>query len=267
MYKPLAFLKRDLLQELTYKLSFLLQMASIFFSLAMFYFISKLVSPAASPYLAKYGGDYFPFILIGLAFYQFLGTSLGSFSSALRGGQMMGTLEVMFLTPTNPYMIIISSSLFSYIYTSIELTVYLIFGALFFGFDIFAVNWPAFLLVFALTIIAFSSLGIISASFILVFKRGDPIAFLIHSLSGLFGGVFYPIEVLPDWLKIFPKVLPITYSLEAFRACIMKGSGIAEISHELLALVIFTCVTLPPALLSFKLALAKAKRDGSLSGY
>ncbi|MGD9143895.1 MAG: ABC transporter permease, partial [Dehalococcoidia bacterium] len=80
MSVALAFLKRDFSQALSYRLSFLLQIGGIFFSVAIFYFLSELFGSAIAPQLEDYGGNYFSFVLIGLAFTGFLGLSLSSFA-------------------------------------------------------------------------------------------------------------------------------------------------------------------------------------------
>jgi sugar phosphate permease len=52
-----AFLKRDLSQQLSYRISFAFQFIGIFFSIAVFYFVSKLFGVAIAPQLEAYGGD------------------------------------------------------------------------------------------------------------------------------------------------------------------------------------------------------------------
>ena len=106
-----AFLKRDLSLAISYRLSFLLQLLGILFSVSTFYFLSLLFGNALLPQLDKYGGDYFSFVLIGLAFLGYVNLSLSNFSASIREGQMMGTLEIMLLSPTRLSAILISSSL------------------------------------------------------------------------------------------------------------------------------------------------------------
>ena len=81
--KVLAFVKRDFSLQLSYKLSFFLQFLGIFLSVLTFYFIDKLIGAAAVPYLEPYGGDYFSFVLIGIAFgfiYSFIDRGTDSFT-------------------------------------------------------------------------------------------------------------------------------------------------------------------------------------------
>src|SRR4030042_1240313 len=143
MIAAMAFLRRDLSQAISYRLSFLLQLGSIIFSVAIFYFLSRLLGGAVAPQLENYGGDYFSFVLIGLAFTGFLGLSLSNFAESIREGQMMGTLEIMLLSPTRLSVILISSSLWAYLLTTIRVVVYLLVGVLVFGANLGQANIPA----------------------------------------------------------------------------------------------------------------------------
>jgi ABC-2 type transport system permease protein len=267
VYKALAFLRRDLKTELSYRFSFIFTVVGIFFSVVMFYYIAKLFGKAASPYLEAYNGDYFSFVLIGIAFSGYLSTSLHSFSGAIRGSQMSGTLEAMLVTPTSIPAVILFSSLWSFCFTTIEVIIYLLAGVTFFGLDMGRANVISALVVMVLTILSFSPLGIISASFIMVFKRGDPIAYFFGTASSLLGGVYYPVTILPPWLQGLSSLLPITYSLGAMRSALLKGLTVPELGPDLLALSLFAAVTIPVSLISFSYAVRKAKEKGSLGQY
>lgn len=265
--KILAFIKRDFSITASYRLSFFFQFFGIFFSVVTFYFIAKLFGGAATPYLDSYGGDYFSFVLIGIAFSDYLGVGLSSFAGTIREGQMLGTLEAMLVTPTRVHTIVLFSSVWQFLLTSIRVLVYILLGVFFFGVDMTRPNIPAALLILILTILAFSSLGIISASFIMIFKRGNPLNWLIGSFSTLFGGVLFPITILPDWLQKISHLLPITYSLRAMRHALLQSYSFQALSFDILMLALFSVVLLPLSIYAFKVGVRKAKKDGSLTHY
>lgn len=265
--KALAFLQRDLKSELSYRLAFFLQFFRVFFSIAVFYFISKMIGQATIPQLQPYGGDYFSFVLIGIAFSGYLGTGLSAFSSSLRTAQTTGTLEAMLSTPTRLSTVVINSSLWSYLLTTFQVLVYLSVGGLFLGVDLSGSNLGAALSVLVLTIISFSSLGILAASFTMVLKRGDPIAWLFSVVSGFLGGTYYPIEILPSWLQVLSKLLPVSYSLHGMRLALLEGASFKALKLDLLALLAFSLVLIPLSLAAFRYAVGRAKVDGSLAHY
>jgi ABC-2 type transport system permease protein len=133
--------------------------------------------------------------------------------------------------------------------------------------NITGANYLAAIVILILTITSFSCLGIISASFIMVFKKGDPISWIITSLSWLIGGVYYPVSILPQWLQKFSYFLPITYSLEGMRMALLQGYSFQQLLSNILALFFFTIVMLPASLYTFKFAVTKAKINGTLAQY
>jgi ABC-2 type transport system permease protein len=264
---PLAFLKRDFLNESSYKLHFMMQLAGIFFSTVTFHFLAKLIGENFNAQLKPYGGNYFSFVLIGLAFSNYLQVSLQGFSKVIREAQVMGIMEALLVTETSVRMIILSSSLYNFLVTSLRVLVYLLLGIFLFSMDLQQANYPGAVAILLLAIPAFSCLGIISASFIVVMKKGDPLSWLISSLSWLIGGVYYPIAVLPDWLQHFSYLLPIRYALEGMRLALLQGASWSQLLPNLLPLFLFSTIMLPLSLLAFQFAVQKAKIDGTLTQY
>jgi ABC-2 type transport system permease protein len=265
--KPLAFLKRDFLIEISYRFRLILQVAGIFISTLMLFFLSRLVGMGVANQMEPYGGNYFAFVLIGVAFADYLSVSLGSFSSQIRSAQMMGTLEAILVTPTSISTILFSSTLYNFSFTSIRVILYLIVGVLLFGLNLYFSNLSAFFVVMILTILAFSGIGLLSAAFIIVFKQGSPISWVIGTASGLLGGVFYPVTVLPSWLQPYAYLLPITHALEAMRKVLLKGATFSAIYNEILALSIFVILLFPLGLFAFSYGLKLARKEGSLIHY
>jgi ABC-2 type transport system permease protein len=262
-----AFLKRDFSQNISYRLSFIMQIVGIIFSVASFYFLSELFGGAVAPQLAAYGGDYFSFVLIGLAFMGYTGLSMSNFAGSIREGQMMGTLEIMLLSPTRLSSILLSSSLWGYLLTTVNVVIYLIVGVLVFGVSLSQANFVTALIVLILSIASFSSIGILSAAFVLLIKKGDPVTWLFGSVSSLLAGVYYPVSVLPNWLEPLSRILPLTYALDAMRLAMLKGYSLFQVRFDILVLLGFSLVLTPLAFLVFRKALKQAKREGSLIQY
>lgn len=264
--KAFSFIKKSYMLQMSYKFEFFLRLFFMFFNILTYYFVAKLIGVAGQKYLEPYGGDYFSFVLIGIAFSAYLMISLRGFSESVRGEQMMGTLEAMLVTPTNTSTIITLSTLWNFIFASFRVLLYLVIGV-FLGVNLVGANVFGALIILVLTIICFGSIGILSASFIMVFKRGDPINMLFMSTSELFGGVFFPIEVIPSWLQTVSHLLPMTYSLNGMRHALLQGYSLQDLAPDMLTLVLFSAVLLPASLLAFRYAVRKAKIDGTLVHY
>lgn len=261
-----AFVVRDYLRDVSYRLAFVLSFSGIFVSTFGFFFVSRLIDPDAALLPAQYEGNYFAFVLTGIAFSSYFGVGLRSFAEALRMAQVKGTLEAMLISPTPLSMIVIGSALWSYLLTSFRVVLYLLLGWIL-GVRFDAPNLLAGAVALLLAIVAFAAVGIASASFIMVTKRGDPFTFFFGLTANLFGGVFFPIEALPGYLQWIGRLLPITYALNAIRDALLFGASWRAIAPDLLVLGMFALLLLPLTLYGFRRAVQRARLDGSLAHY
>lgn len=262
-----AFLLRDFRTEISYRFSFILSFSGIIFSVLTYFFISELIGPAANPYLAEYGVDYFSFAIIGVAFSGYFGVGLNSFARALRDAQTTGTLEAMIMTPAPLSLIVIGSALWSYAFTTIRVFFYLLLGVLFFTLDLQGANYGAALLTLLMAIVAFASIGIISAGVIMVVKRGEPLTALFGAFANLIGGIYYPVAILPEWLQVIARLLPVTYAVRAMRLALLADAPWSAIWPDLLILLGFIIILFPLSLLIFRRSVEQARREGSLAHY
>ncbi|MBN2444705.1 MAG: ABC transporter permease [Spirochaetales bacterium] len=264
--KALAFLKRDFLIASSYQLHFIMTSMNSLLILFLLFFIGKIVDPSYIG-LTKYGQDFFSYILIGYGFFQFFQIAQNTFSQTIRDEQLSGCLEAMLGTQTSPQLSILFSSLYSLITAFFQLCIIFIAGILFFKFNILGINIFSTFIVFLLSIIIFMSFGLLSVAFIIVLKKGDPISWLITSLNFILGGAFFPIEVLPPWVRIFSKILPATYVLDSLRLTISKGYDLLQIRPQILVLVIMCLILAPASLFILHTSVIKAKKDGTLVHY
>ena len=264
---PIAFLRRDFIVATGYRLQFAGQFVSVLVSTFMFFSLSKLIAQDSSPHLAPYGGDYFSFVLIGVALSDFLFVSVSTFAKEVRQAQVVGTFEAMLVTPTPISTILFSSYLYAFVSSLSRILLYFVIGWLFFDFQ----ADPRYVFLFFFTIIAsilpFLGIGLISAAFIIVFKQGSPVTWLVGTFSGLLAGVLYPVAVLPDWVQSVSSLIPLTYGLEAIRMVLLQGATVADISMELIILAFFTVALLGSGLLAVNYSLRLARRDGTLIHY
>lgn len=261
-----AFLLRDMRTELSYRLSFLMSLSSVLFTGVTYYFVAELLGDSVRPALEPYGGDYFAFAIIGVAFASYFTLGLSGFSRALRLAQTTGTLEAMLMTPATVSAIVVGSAAWSYAFTTFRVVIYLILGVLL-GMQLGAANYGGALFTLLLAVITFAALGIVAASVIMVTKRGDPITGLFSGFASLVGGVFYPVEVMPEWLQTIANLIPITYALRAMRLALLEGASWARLAPDLTVLGAFALVLVPLSLISFRYAVEVARKEGSLAHY
>ena len=261
-----AFVRRDLREALTYKFSFLSSVVGILLSSATFYFVAKLV-PSSTPSLGPFGGDYFSFAVVGVAFAGLLGMFEEGLASVVRSAQLSGTLEALLVTPVPVPVILFGSSLYSLLFQVSRTALHLAVALAFFGLALGRINAAGVLTVGILTVICFLSVGVLSASFILVYKTGNPFSWILGTVSGLLGGVVFPVALLPPWIRWVSSLLPVTYALDGMRKSLLASSSFAEILPDVAALAAFSALLVPLSLVAFRWAVRKAKKDGSLSHF
>jgi ABC-2 type transport system permease protein len=264
LVKLWAFLKRDFLSEVSYRLNFLLNVAGMLLTLLVLRFWTGLIDPHAKGFDGIRPLDWF---LVGGAFQFYFSTALYSFSAKIRNEQLLGTLEAMLVSPTPTSMVVFSSAAWDFTYGAFRILIYLAAGVLFFGVALHVTSPAALALGVALTLLSSAGLGILSASFILYFKRGDPINYVLSGMTALFGSVMFPIEQLPERWQFVSKFLPITWSLRVVRMSLLKGQSLVELRRELAMLALLTAILLPGGLLASRFAIRRAKREGTLIQY
>ena len=133
---------------------------------------------------------------------------------------------------------------------------------LLFGFDFtLPGTLPMGLFVLGLFLSA-AMVGVFVCILVLVFgNRAEVAAWSLVSLMLLLCGVYYPVSVLPAWVRVLAEIIPLTYFLEYFR----QFYGFEPIfSHVLVKGYVMVIIYLVIEVFAMKAALLRAKRTGLL---
>ncbi|MCA9920006.1 MAG: ABC transporter permease [Anaerolineales bacterium] len=263
-FKLFALIAHNFRLAWAYKLNFVTRYLGVIISVLLFFFLDQLLQRSGSGQVE--GGTYFTFLIIGGAFSKFLELSSHAFSANLREEMLQGTIEPLLVTATPVTLALLGPS--SWMLLEGGLLVFLQLGVgTAVGADFSNANWGTAVLVLLVSLSSLISYGIFSAAFVIVFKRGDPMNWFINSVAYVFSGVFFPVELLPGWLRIISYALPFTYALRALRGALMRGETVAEVGGDLLALGGFTAVLVPLSYLALRYAIQYLKQTGELSHY
>jgi ABC-2 type transport system permease protein len=262
-----AFIKRDAIIAVSYRLSFILQLVQVFTILTVFYYLGKTLGDRNVPALARYGGNFLAFLLIGISLTDCITLSLTTFAQQIRESQTTGTLETTLLSPVRLSVILIYSSLWPYLFSLIRLVLYLVVGGMVYGVGMRQANLSSALLIFLLTVLCFMGIGILWAGVVLLMKRGDAVMSLMGFGVILVSGVIFPVGMLPGWVQTIGAMIPLSHGLEGMRLAILQGKGIVELSPIIFKLIAFAIVLQAVGLIGFNSAVNITKRHGSLSEY
>jgi ABC-2 type transport system permease protein len=262
-----AFIKRDATIAASYRISFILQLVEVFTILTVFYYLGKTLGDRNIPALARYGGNFLAFLLIGISLTDCVTLSLTTFAQQIRESQTTGTLETTLMSPVRLSAILIYSSLWPYLFSAIRLVLYLGVGSVVYGVGMKQANLTSALLIFLLTVLCFMGIGMLWAGVVLLMKRGDAVMNLMGFGVILISGVVFPIGMLPGWVQTIGNMMPLSHALEGMRLAILQGKGIGDLSSIIIKLVAFAAVLQTIGLYGFNSAVNITKRMGSLSEY
>jgi ABC-2 type transport system permease protein len=269
-----AFVVRDFQLAVSYRLEFFMRILSILFVVITLFFISRtFVSqeecPCSQSPFAQWHDPLAAWVT-GLAVLNYFMTGFSSLANAIRQEQAQGTLESVLLTPISIPGLIVASSGWDFTLATFQSFLYLFFGWLISGVHYHG-NFLLALMFLLLTTLVLASVGILSASFAMVFKRGDPFGIIIGTGSALFSGVFFPTQLITQTagsgVGIISRLLPTTYGLDGIRRVLIQGQTFTETRQPLIALLIYLAVLLPFSLWVFSRSVRRAKREGSLIQY
>lgn len=260
-----VFFQRDLRIASTYRSPFILEAIEALFGATTFYYVARFVdSPALREALPR-GKTYFAFSLVGLVFFDYLHAAMETFDRSLQEARDTGTLEPLLVTQVSLPVILVGSAFYPFVATTLRVAVYLGWARAFFDFPLRGANWFGAFAVLLATLLAFSGLGVLSAAYLLLFKRGNPAKWFILGVSSIVGGMLFPVDVLPPWLQVIAYLNPVTYALDAMRAVLLDGASLASVSRSLAILLVFAAVLLPSSMLVFSWVLRRTKVTGTLT--
>lgn len=266
MRSILALLRASYLSAASYRLSLVISFAALLISVVPIYFISGAVQPVVADSIAAEGGQYFGFVIIGLAAVYVLSAATNALPGALAGGLGSGTLEALFVTRTPLHETLLG--LIAYpLALALVRSALLVAGAALVGVGISWTALPMAIVVAALIIGAYLSFGLVAAALVLVFRTSGPLTTAVVAGSGLLGGVYYSTTVIPAWLQDLSALVPLTYGLRALRMLLLGGAPVSEVINDVSALTFMTVVMLSVATLLFAAALRHARSAGTLSQY
>ena len=262
-----AFVLRDWQSAKSYRLAAIMQVFTTFLPLVGLFFLERMFNTVEIPALERFGGNYIAWMMVGLILATFSGLALGMITGPLRGAQIRGTLEPLLLTRASLPTVMVGWTVYPLIRAFIGMAIYFAGAFLIVGIAVSGANFGAAVLVIVLMLLIMGSIGLLSASFTLVFKQSNPAVGVFLLASGFLSGTVYPLEVMPVFLRAVGRAFPQTHAIEAMRLAILEGYRFQDLSTQLGVLLIYVAILFPLGLISLQAALRQAKIDGSLAHY
>ena len=261
-----AFVRQDFLVQTSYRVRTLFSLFGLFVTIIPVYFIANAIQPIVADSIRDQGGQYFGFLIVGLATQRLLWTTVSALPQTLSAGIRTGTLEALFITPVRLPTLLAGLISYRTLWSFLEALILLTAGAVL-GAELIPTRLPMALGIVAIVASAYFAFGLIGAAAQLAFRTMGPFANVVGMSSVLLGGVYYPTEVIPSWLQSFSAVIPLTYGLRALRRILLEGLPFSEVTGDLAILLSFAVGLLILGSFLFHRAFQYARRSGSLAQY
>lgn len=106
-------------------------------------------------------------------------------------------------------------------------------------------------------VVALTALALVSMMFLIMVRVSDPLVpraifGVLNTMLFFPSGAVYPIKAFPAWMKVIAVVDPFTYAVHALKSLVLKNTGLAAISGDMLFLAVFTVLAMAAATRLFK---------------
>jgi ABC-2 type transport system permease protein len=256
-----ALFRRDATVFASYRWRLVTQYVGVLFSLAIFFYISRLVRVDAfrSP------GSYFAYAAVGVMILQVLQSTL-DVPTTVRQELVAGTFERLAVSPFGPVASVLSLFLFPVVSAIVTMLVTLALCAVVFGLEPTWAQVPLAIPVAAVGALALGAVALLFVAMVVRFKQAPGAAYVLAGIS-LVAGFYFPVALLPAWIRWASDVQPFTPAVELLRHLLvgqpLHGSAWGDVAR----LVGFTAALLPLGMAALALAIERSRRLGTLTEY
>jgi len=245
-----GIVRRDAILFASYRTQFVSQILGPLFTITLFYYISHLLTAKTihSP------GGYFGFVIVGLVIVQILTLSLGIMPITVRQELVSGTIERFLVSAHGPVNAMLTGVLMLGLAT-------VIFGLPLAATAVLAIP------VSLLGMLAFMPFAFILVALVMAFKQVTSATQFIIAGLAIVGGLYFPIAVLPGWIRWASEVQPLTPATDLLRHLLVNTPLAHSAIVDLLKLVGFVALLLPAGFALLRVAIRYGQRTGTVAEY
>jgi ABC-2 type transport system permease protein len=205
------------------------------------------------------------FLLLGTLVWAYLSAVLDDISLVITWERWEGTIEHTLMAPVSRAVHLIGMSVFGVLHAIVRTLLIFAIAVPFFSVELGQADWFAAAVVILVGSIPVAGLAILSGVLPLLYpERGTQMSFMVQAIALLISGVYYSVDVLPPWLRLFSHISPATYFLDGIRGAIIDGKGVEDMLGTLATLMLFGVILVPGGIVVFAVAERYARKTGQL---
>ncbi len=206
------------------------------------------------------------YLVIGTLVWRYLTTIFYWITEVISIERWEGTIEYTLMAPINRAVHMAGQTIFAVVYGLFFTGVIMAVTVMIFDVDLTNANLMGALLMLISGSLSFIGISIMFSVLPLLFpERGAQMTHIVVAVLMLVSGVYYPIEVLPDFLQAISVISPATYVLDGVRLAILEGASTNTLWPYVWPVLLMGIVAIPIGLKVFGLAEKYAKRTGKLA--
>ncbi|CAH0122020.1 MULTISPECIES: ABC transporter permease [unclassified Paenibacillus] len=195
--------------------------------------------------------QYIDFLVPGIVAMMIMSNNLNGVAGQIASWRERGVLRRMQSTPLSASSFIAAQITARLLMNGTQAVIVLLIGALIFGTQVNG-SWLLLLFFVIIGTLAFMAIGFIIAGLAKTPESAGPIAGFISFPMMFLGGVFFPINSMPEFLQPIVKALPISHLSTALRQVMNVGAGFADLWVESLTLGLWLIAAFIAASFTFK---------------
>lgn len=197
------------------------------------------------------GSRYIDFLLPGLLGMNLMSSAIWGVGYTVVDARRRKLIKRLIATPMSRSSYLLSLVIFRLLLMIIEVTAILGFGILIFHLPLRG-SVVSLGLLCVLTTLTFSALGLLIAARIQTIEAASGLMNFVMMPMLIASGVFFSAERFPELLQPAINILPLTASIDALRANILRGSSLAQIAPQLAILTTWMMICFALALKFFR---------------
>lgn len=205
------------------------------------------------------------YLVIGTLVWRYLSSIFYWITEVISIERWEGTIEYTLMAPIRRITHMAGQTLFAVVYSMLFTGVILAITVAIFEIDMRNANLVGGTVMLLAGSLSFIGVGIMGSVLPLLFpERGAQMTHVIIALLLLVSGVYYPINVLPEFLQKMAVFSPATYVLDGTRQALLEGSRTLDLWPQVWPTLLMGLFAIPAGLWVFSQAEKYAKRAGKL---
>lgn len=171
----------------------------------------------------------FPGMYVGNAVFMYVGALMfGASWVIIDDREYYQVLKYIYISSAGMFWYVAGRAVAKFVITTAAVIVLLLFGRFALGVSLSNIDWGLLAVMFPLGVLTIIGFGFVLAGVMLLAARhGEAYAESIAGALYLLCGVVFPLDVLPVWLQMIGKAIPLTYWAEGMRRALV-GDGFGQ---------------------------------------